>query len=271
MSRSKTTFSLEQNIQRFINDRGFYRMGFLTLTFVDNVSDHREASRRFDSLNTNFISQRFGGYILVRERQKRGAWHYHLLLDTLTDLTGGVWAKVKNRKGRFVWVYRHNNLKLRKIWEILRDVLPLYGFGRAELLPLRTSAEKVGKYLGKYIGKSMAEKTKGDAKVKLISYSQNVKRQVVGAFAWVGEKHARLRKDVSCLARMVYGIYHYEDIASHVGPHWAYELFTVARHWREMMSVNAFNAQLSELSHLPKTFVSSDGCLLYCSSGEIIF
>ena len=37
------------------------------------------------------------------------------------------------------------------LWALLRKVLPRYGLGRAELLPLRKCKEAISEYIGKYL------------------------------------------------------------------------------------------------------------------------
>lgn len=65
------------------------RLGFLTLTFADNVTNFREAQRRFNSLATNILRQHFEAWVVVVEPQKRGAVHYHLVVVCRTDVRTG--------------------------------------------------------------------------------------------------------------------------------------------------------------------------------------
>ena len=85
----KQAYSLHENVEKFIKLFGLGCVGFLTLTFKDNVTDHKEAYRRFNSLRSNFLNKIFPDYMLVKERQKRGAWHYHLLVGLNADIRTG--------------------------------------------------------------------------------------------------------------------------------------------------------------------------------------
>jgi len=51
--------------------------------------------------------------------------------------------------------------------------LPAYGFGRSELLPIRTNDEAISKYVGKYIAKHIGERKEEDKGVRLVSTSKN--------------------------------------------------------------------------------------------------
>ena len=60
---------------------GIERLGFLTLTFADHVTDAREAQRRFHSLATHVLNTRYRArWIRVLERHESGRIHYHLIV-----------------------------------------------------------------------------------------------------------------------------------------------------------------------------------------------
>ena len=189
----KQAFCLSDNCKRFIQKVGITHVGFLTLTFPENITDHKEASRHYNSLNTHFLKKFFGPRMLARERQSRGAWHYHILVDCRCDIRTGfdfdayvLQAQIRSEsyKNKIPYAkYRHlidpfekQYIKsacpaLRKLWKILNERLPAYGFGRPELLPLRKEAEAVGLYIGKYISKHIHGREEKDKGVRLVSYS----------------------------------------------------------------------------------------------------
>ncbi|MCB1660629.1 MAG: hypothetical protein KDI39_20610, partial [Pseudomonadales bacterium] len=53
--KKKAVFALKTNIAAMINKHGLNKIGFLTLTFADNVQCHKEATKRFNSLATNVL------------------------------------------------------------------------------------------------------------------------------------------------------------------------------------------------------------------------
>lgn len=189
----KQAFCLSDNCKRFIQKVGITHVGFLTLTFPDNVTDNKEASRHFNSMNKHFLSKFFGMWMLAKERQSRGAWHYHILVDCRCDIRTGfdfdayvLQAQIREdqfKKKVPFSKYRHlvdplekQYIKsacppLRKIWKLLKERLPAYGFGRTELLPIRKEAEAVGLYIGKYISKHIHGREEKDKGVRLVSYS----------------------------------------------------------------------------------------------------
>ena len=81
-SYKKSTTALEMNVKAFIEAFGLNKVGFLTLTFADDVTDPKEAQRRFHSLRTNFLKRYFSEYVCVYERTKKGRIHFHLIYCT---------------------------------------------------------------------------------------------------------------------------------------------------------------------------------------------
>jgi hypothetical protein len=228
------------NSRQFCEKVGLSRVGFLTLTFADNVRDQKEAYRRFKSMNVHFLSERFGDWILVKERQKRGAWHYHILIDCKCDIRSGV-DFFELQEG----VYSSANANLRAIWSDLRSAMPKYGFGRSELLPLRSNGEAVGRYVGKYISKHVGARAEEDKGVRLFSTSGGFKAANT-KFGWNTPGNWVWRMKVKTYANFL-GIKDYADLKHVLGARWADERveeicqislpahtrFPTLRHWQE--------------------------------------
>jgi len=214
----KQAETLFQNTNSFVLRYGLENVGFLTLTFADNVKDHKEAGRRFNSLSTNFLNEHFGAWLLVKERQKRGAWHYHLLVDCGTDIRTGV------DFGQFAKMdYSSAGSSLRSLWRVLRRDLRKYGFGRSELLPIRSNAEGVARYVGKYISKHVGARREEDKRVRLFSASRgfqgsntNFSWNTVGFWIW--------RVKVREFAKLN-GIGSYPGLQMKLGERWAFRNF----------------------------------------------
>lgn len=97
-------------MRRLIYSLGPDRM--LTLTYAENQEDYGVAAADFDRFRNSF-RQAFPGraFVAVPERQKRGAWHWHVALRGFVDVKkiqrmwahGGVWInrgeKRKNEAG----------------------------------------------------------------------------------------------------------------------------------------------------------------------------
>lgn len=80
----KTLYIAESSINRFFwKHKDVY---YWTFTFADNVVDKGEAERRVKPLRDAF-SRRGFEYFGVWERQTRGAWHLHMLVDHWLDVT----------------------------------------------------------------------------------------------------------------------------------------------------------------------------------------
>ena len=167
-SHKKSTYALELNSHFFVKHCGFNRVGFLTLTFADDIQDRQEAQRRFNSLRTNFLNKYFKGYVRVMERCQSGRIHYHLLVDCGCDVRSGLDFRKLQAKD-----YRSANINLRRFWRLLRSELPKYGFGRAELLPIKTNEKQLAKYISKYIGKHIEQRKPEDKGARLCQFSSN--------------------------------------------------------------------------------------------------
>lgn len=233
---------IHHNVRYFCEKVGLSNVGFLTLTFSDNVFDQKEAFRRFKSLNAHYLSKRFGDWILVKERQKRGAWHYHILIDCLGDIRDGI-----NFNGLHVRDYSSANGHLRSLWGSLRVAMPKYGFGRSELLPLRSNSEAIGRYVGKYISKHVGVREEQDKGVRLFSTSGGFKAANT-RFAWNTPGNWIWRMKLKAYAEFL-GITDYDDLKHVLGRKWAEERadeiyhirlpastrFPTLRHWQAYM------------------------------------
>jgi hypothetical protein len=144
---------------------GLERLGFLTLTFADNVQVLQEANRRFHSLDTHVIRRRYERAIAVPERQKSGRVHFHLVVVAGADIRSGADFEAFKRKD-----YRSANPALRSEWAFWRGTAPRFRFGRTELLPVKSTPEGMARYVGKYISKHVRARTAGDKGARLVRY-----------------------------------------------------------------------------------------------------
>jgi len=218
--QKKVAFSLQENVKSLADRYGIERLGFLTLTFADHVLDAREAGRRFDNLRRRVISDRYVEWVRVIERQKSGRVHFHLLVVLAHDIRTGVdFAAFQNGN------YGSAGPKLRAEWAFWRNVAPRYGFGRTELLPVKSNAEGIGRYVGKYISKHMEKRIEADKGVRLVSASRGARR-VNANFDWKTPGAELWRAKLGIFARsMGAGPDSYnEKFVEWFGPRWAYFL-----------------------------------------------
>lgn len=193
----KVAAALAWNVAHLCGQYGIERVGFLTLTFADHVTDVREASRRFNSLATHVLRKRYAAFIRVLERQKSGRIHYHLLVVLPDDIrTGADFAAFEKRD------YKTANNHLRREWAFWRHTAPAYRFGRTELLPIRSNGDALGQYVGKYIGKHIGQRHERDKGARLVSYSQGA-RMATSKHAAVSKYPNEWRAKVLTFSRMV--------------------------------------------------------------------
>ena len=215
---------IELEVQRLAKTYSVERLGFLTLTFRDDVGSIHEAQRRFHSLLTNCLSQHFKGGITVWERFGHGI-HFHMIVVVDEDIRTGFDFEAVKRKD-----YRSACLYLREMWATLRVVLPEYDFGRHELLAVRTTAEAVGRYVGKYISKHYEQRREEDRGARIVRFwgvaKQN--RCASAQFAWVDGRAAIWRLGVKAFVgynqNFSCGGMGWEGLRILGGPRWAFHL-----------------------------------------------
>lgn len=150
-SGRKSAAALEMNIHGLIDAYGIDNCAFVTLTFPDHVTDPREASRRFNSMNSNFLRHQIDGYVGVFELHKSGRIHFHFVVNLGFDCrTGFDFQAVANGD------YSSASPRLRALWKLWRERLPAYGFGRFQVVPIKGGAKGIAAYVAKYVGKSLA-------------------------------------------------------------------------------------------------------------------
>ena len=111
-AHKKSAYALQVNVKSFIDYHGIDKVGFLTLTFADDIKDPKEAQRRFNSLRTNFLKQYYQHYIRVVERTKAGRIHFHLLVACKENIRRGLnFRQIAARN------YKSANFAIRSHWE----------------------------------------------------------------------------------------------------------------------------------------------------------
>lgn len=263
----KQAYVLNENCKRFIEKCGLENVGFLTLTFPDNVVDPQEAYRRFCSMRKMLLSKFFGDWILVKERQQRGAWHYHILIDCRGDIRTGIdFAAIAQGD------YGSASKRLKALWALLRTRLPIYGFGRSELLPIKSSSEAVARYVGKYISKHIGARKEKDKGVRLVSYSTNQVRSSV-KLAWNTDGAKEWRRKLRKFATKT-KCYNLEALKMTFGRSWAYHLSAYIE------AVDTLtNSEIQRIRHIYDRFrkddspnlLIEDSSLIDLATGQVLF
>lgn len=104
--RSKTTMRRKAK-ELYAKAEGNVYM--VTLTYAENMEDFGRACRDLRNFirRVNWRIDRKCDYIAVPERQKRGAWHWHILIDVYMD-----WREWEKLWGKgFIWVRKVRNVK----------------------------------------------------------------------------------------------------------------------------------------------------------------
>ena len=175
---------------------GIERVGFLTITPADHVTERAEWQRRFNSFATHWMRHRYPDWMRVVERQRSGRIHAHLLVVLDADIrTGFDFEAIAARD------YSSASPALRAEWKALRGSLPRFGFGRHELMPIKSTASGMANYVGKYIGKHLDARSETDKGWRLVSYGTEA-RVARTRFSWA-QQGASWRRGCARLADMV--------------------------------------------------------------------
>jgi len=211
----KTADLLRKSVLELASVHGVEKIGFLTLTFADHVTDPKEAQRRYHSLRTHVLARRYKHVVRVIERQKSGRLHYHLLVVLDADIRTGC-----NFNAFASGDYKSAGKSLRDEWAFWRRTAPKYRFGRTELLPVMSTGEGIAKYVGKYVSKHVGQREERDKGVRLVEYTKGAR---VGStcFSWFN-LHSRLWRAKLKSYAQSHGIESYEQLSSTLGTGWAY-------------------------------------------------
>jgi hypothetical protein len=220
-SSRRTAMALQLNVAGMIDRHGISQVGFLTLTFRDHVVDPKVAQRRMHSLVTGVLKPRYGEVITVMERQKSGRIHFHSLVACAGDIRTGIDFDALARRD-----YRSAPEALRREWAFWRATARSYGFGRTELLPVRSCAQAMGKYVGKYIGKHLEARQPSDKRVRLVRYTGP--KIASTRFAWASPGARAWRQKLAAFVAMLHeagaiAAPTTEAMARKFGSKWAYE------------------------------------------------
>ena len=234
----KTKKSLTQNCNYFAKLYGIERLGLFTATFKENLTDGKEASRRWKNLNDTYRrAKKWKLLARVAETQARGAIHYHCLVLLEEDIRTGFdfeaheecmnhkhgtneYKKLNKRRTASASRY------LRHLWAYGRQKAQSHGFGRCSLEPIRYP-NNLGNYLGKYLCKEFEVTERGgsrmEARVRKISYGKH-RKPYSSNFSWLNGNGGLWRKRL--VEWSAYRGFHSTDhIASRYGPRWSYHLY----------------------------------------------
>jgi hypothetical protein len=228
-----------------ISRNGLARVGFVTLTFKENLEDRKEAQRRFHSLATNFLGDRLLEWVCAVERQQRGAIHFHLICAFPFDIREGFdfgacsLCNQAKKRGNFAESKRLErvyfasaNEALRGWWTELRLAAERFGFGRCETLPILSNSEGLARYVGAYVGTEVLNRQGRDRRLRTLRYSLS-RRAASADWSWCAGGSRLWRMGCSVLGTLL----RTDDFASVLGKRWAW-------HWRN--EIAAFGRHFAE-------------------------
>jgi len=228
---AKKAECLYVNLQGLIRRVGIERVGFVTLTFLERVTDRIEASARFNSLSTHVLRPQQLEFITVPERQGNGGFHFHCATAFPWDIRTGfnfdacMCANTikrehyfKGASGQWGWddpewerefhrleriYFESANQHLREWWTYFRPVAKRYGFGRCETLPVISNGAAIARYIGAYVSTATDARTIADKGMRTVRYSL-FERTASIKFSWADGNGAKWRRGLQLLG-LVFG------------------------------------------------------------------
>ena len=230
-------FHLRLNVAGFVAHWGRSHCLFFTLTDEANLHPTLFA-RRWNSFlvrNGSWIKS----FIRVLEPQRQGRPHYHLLVavewDTKPDAFD--WAafdECQRERREHGHTARFRELRARykasaapelvALWAVLRKVLPRYGLGRSELLPVRKGEQAIAAYVGKYLEGGLVLRKHSWKGCRRVEFDRRAKHDWIACsrvFAWHSAGAVAWRKRVGEVAAAL-GVEDLAGIGRKLGPKWAY-------------------------------------------------
>jgi len=245
--------TLRLNLQDLIDRVGIEYMGFMTLTFKDNIRDRKLAEKRFHSFETHVLSKLAVEHIAVPERQKRGAIHYHLAVAFPFDIQSGFDLEACSEAnpvkrhgylgdGRWLPGYKERldaleriylasaNPNLRQVWRVVREANArvekrnrkakakggevVPPFGRCETLPILSNAEAIAFYVGTYMTSQKENRLPEDKGWRSVRYALK-DRKYLQSFQFVEGGNAKWRKGCKILSSLL--LIHDEPVVTREG------------------------------------------------------
>jgi hypothetical protein len=256
---AKSAFHLRLNVAAFVEHWGRDHCLFFTVTDEDNLHPTQFA-RRWNSYlvrNGTWIVS----FIRVLEPQRKGRPHYHLLVAVLWDTRPDSFdweafdrcQRERVANGHSV-LFRELRARYKAsaapelvvLWALLRKVLPRYGLGRAELLPLRKGKEAISEYVGKYLEAGLILRRHSWKGCRRVEFDRRAKIAwlcCTRVFAWSSPGAKAWRARVGELGAAL-GVLDMDGIRRSLGSKWAYKLreaITIATNedWRLLLSMIA--------------------------------
>lgn len=252
----KNQIALKRSIEDLKNKYGIERLVFLTLTFSQFLDfgkeeDQRVASKVWNNFNRRVMKDNFlPEWVIAIEPQSSGRIHYHVLCVVAQDVrTGFNFDQIRDESLPDWLRWSSANDYLKDLWSILREKCPAYGFGRHELLPIKTG-DAIGDYIGKYLTKTSSIRC--GFKFQRLRYSRPMvflsceNKNVSVKWARNSTQFSPLKsewRDYLSIRMMLEGVNNFDDVKRIYGKRWVWTLkqdFTRYCEWKIWDSIEPF-------------------------------
>ena len=269
-AEAKSAFHLRLNVASFVEHWGRDHCLFFTVTDEANLHPTQFARRWNSFLVRNGAWIR--SFIRVLEPQAKGRPHYHLLVAVTWNTRPEAFdweafdeCPQERRQNGPTALFRELRARYKvsaapelvAMWSLLRKVLPRYGLGRSELLPLRKGKEAISEYVGKYLEAGLVLRKhswKGCRRVEFDRRAKNAWLICSRIFSWNSLGAKRWRKRLDELGR-AFGISNTEGFRQKFGGRWAYHIrhtitLSTDEEWENLLQQLRFRHHLSNTAQI---------------------
>ena len=241
-NQKKMLVKMIMGVEWMILKYGIERVGVLTLSFgvpgsgkgsFETWALRQQAKvwgfvqKRWHSLCTHVIADRYEDWICVFELHEDGVWHLHVVVVTKEDIRTGTDIETLSNYKLPYWKRRGKHLRNKALaaeWTDLRRICCGYRFGRVELLPVKKTGLAVGLYLGAYLIQTYNVLPPGGRR-RLIRFSKGINEAIspVNGFSIRSLGNLIYRTRLKIVAQML-RFEHYGEFAEYFGPRWNFLL-----------------------------------------------
>ena len=236
--QTHTFNALDKNCKHWLKLYTDERIGILTLTFAEHLTDLEEGQRRLNNLFRLINREKkFQWLVRVVEAQKNGRIHYHILVKTHQNIKGNIDWEIYEKMGKVPGISEKRKLgrllsnsaekHLVELWSWLRKKCKSTGFGRHELMPLR-KPDHIKNYIGKYMEKDYQtndlKKNGKNTNKRLITYSRKAPKVANTKCSHVNGKAFMRRYHLRHFAEFR-GIKDEEEMREIYGQRWSHHLW----------------------------------------------
>lgn len=202
----KSKAALAANIEAMFRRFGVEHVVVITLTFARAALGTDEVRRRWKSLRTGILNQRYKAWVCVVGLGRNERIHFHVLAINQENIREGFDFNERRKRTR-----PSANCALRDEWRFWHRIARRYGFGRTEAMPVRLPLA-----LNRYLCRHVLQRPTALLGSRIVRYSRGW-REHSTRFSFV---HGKAREWRESVGKFFHPLSH-DDVLRLFGSKWA--------------------------------------------------